>query len=627
MRGTAGRGAIAVTLAAAAAALGAASASAKVGLADRAATHAYLQAQYEYEQALLAAQPARTAAVEAAASQIGSECAGVLAGAPQPRSFSRPPLAAPDPRREGEENRLEMQASALESELNVALTFTASRLTETAKSTLAGKLRVLRWSDRRLTLLVHYAARLFEQRPFTAQPPVCSDMRAWVTSGYKLLAPATRSLVEGQKADFTQLVLLYAPELLLSGMARFRGPAEDALSRRLNALRKRVTGARSPEPAAYERVRGAIGLPSREDEHETSVGKPRPPFEIGHAKTAGGGRFSVWLRTGGGSGGCRTGVEVRQEQLERAFECLPGFGPQRPTVKCLSGLLTVDLVTGGKARSVEMRLSDGTRITSRPIRIPKRFGGPAGIYYQQVRGPGPVPLALVELGARGRRLRELKLEPLEGCTKHPFKYLPGGFRVLAHGREPRGPLYAIVAEHYRLYGVTHFKLRFAEGVQPDELRRTSEPEGLFGQSFEEGGEEGESGRVEAVPGHPGRFAPPPFQPNVESGCHPYEHSLVYGLLKSLRDRVFVKVAGVTRQLRRVPIPAGMHAGSQALVYGAFSSAPEAVIVRGPGGRVLQREDDRTQAKNRSETCEGEAEGSGPTAGEDNGGYVFFGEAL
>jgi hypothetical protein len=599
-------------------------ASAVVRPADRAATHAYLLAEYEYNQAVLAAQSAATAAVDTAVSQIGSECSGVLAAAPRPSVPKAPPRQAPSPRRQGEENRLRTQVDALESELGATLELAARQPTRAAESSLASKLARLRWSDRRITLLVHYTAQSIEQGA-VAQPPVCADMRAWVASGYRILSPASKVLVEHREAELVHLLLLSVPELLLSGMARFNGPAEDALERRLDALRRRVTDARSSEQAAYERVRSAIGLAPREgEEPKARRRKIRPPVEVGGGKTASGSRYAVWVRVHSGFRGCEAGVEVRQGERVNASDCIPGFGPRQPTVKCVRGLLTIDLVTAGAVRSVELRLSDGTRIASRPIRVSARLGGPAGVYYQQVRGPAPVPVALVELGARGHRLHEFKLERLMGCTKHPFKYLPGGFRVLARGREPQGPRFAIMAEHYRLFGVVYFKLRFAEGVQANQLRRTREPEGPSEEIFE-GEEEGEAG--EAVPGRSGRIVALPFQAHVESGCHPYEHSLIYGLLRSRRDRVFVKVAGLTHQLRRVPIPAEMRAGYGALAYGAFASSPEEMVVRAPDGRVVLHEDRRSEAKDQREMCEGEAEGAGPTVGQDGGTIIFAGAAI
>ena len=39
------------------------------------------------------------------------------------------------------------------------------------------------------------------------------------------------------------------------------------------------------------------------------------------------------------------------------------------------------------ARTVRLQLSDGRTITSAAIRVPKRLGGPAGLYYQACADP------------------------------------------------------------------------------------------------------------------------------------------------------------------------------------------------------------------------------------------------
>jgi hypothetical protein len=52
-------------------------------LNNRAATRAYLLADYAYEQAVVLGEPSAQRAFEAAANKLAAECPGVLAGAPQ----------------------------------------------------------------------------------------------------------------------------------------------------------------------------------------------------------------------------------------------------------------------------------------------------------------------------------------------------------------------------------------------------------------------------------------------------------------------------------------------------------------------------------------------------------------
>ncbi len=55
---------------------------------------------------------------------------------------------------------------------------------------------------------------------------------------------------------------------------------------------------------------------------------------------------------------------------------------------------------------MRLRLSNGRRITSRVAFVPASFGGPAGFYYQSVRGPTPFPVSLTEFEAGGKVVRD-----------------------------------------------------------------------------------------------------------------------------------------------------------------------------------------------------------------------------
>src|SRR5271156_1543973 len=100
-------------------------ASARVTSQDRAATRAFLEARYTYEQSLLASAPASGAAVEGLASRLGGECPGVLVGAPHetlstllesPLHSESPPQS---PRQMGEANRERTQWNDLQTELGL----------------------------------------------------------------------------------------------------------------------------------------------------------------------------------------------------------------------------------------------------------------------------------------------------------------------------------------------------------------------------------------------------------------------------------------------------------------------------------------------------------------------------
>jgi hypothetical protein len=89
-------------------------------------------------------------------------------------------------------------------------------------------------------------------------------------------------------------------------------------------------------------------------------------------------------------------------------------------VTCEDGLLKIEASTLPSARNVRLLLSDGRSITSRVLLLPAGVnGGPAGFYYQAVRGPVPIPVSLTELDAQGRKLRVLRLSPVRACEPQP----------------------------------------------------------------------------------------------------------------------------------------------------------------------------------------------------------------
>jgi hypothetical protein len=265
--------------------------------------------------------------------------------------------------------------------------------------------------------------------------------------------------------------------------------------------------------------------------------------------------------------------------------CLSTSHPERPNVSCEAGLLTIEGQTLARTRRVRLRLSDGRQITSRVALVPASLGGPAGFYYQAVRGPSPIPVSLTELDAHNRALRTVKLNRIRECSKHPITFLPGGVRTLVHGAAPGGPTFAIVGERYRYEGEVHFELKAEIGEQR-----------LLG-----------GGSLSALGGteRPGQ-KPGPVLLEIRKGCQPHEYAILYGLLKSPRDIVLARTAGALRPLHHVRMPASLHAHG-VLVYIALSQVPSEVLVRTPSGKTVFTEHLARLARETAETCEGEAE--------------------
>jgi hypothetical protein len=269
---------------------------------------------------------------------------------------------------------------------------------------------------------------------------------------------------------------------------------------------------------------------------------------------------------------CRMSVSIETRGTSsESTTCMTqsGAGPS-PSVTCSEGLLTVTSVTLPATRSVRLVLSDGRSVTSRALDAPADFGAHAGLYYQVVRGPSPIPRSLAELDAHGRVLRSVALPPLVECTKDALKYLPGGVRTLVEGRIPRGPAFSIGVERYRFLGKTYVDLSAA----------------IRARGTREGGGSGGGGSSFSP-----RRSRQAFAWSTQEGCEAdssVRWSIVYGLLRDSRDTVLVRTGGTAYAINVASIPGSFHVGGE-LAYAVLPRQPSEVLVRGVGGHTVQRE--------------------------------------
>lgn len=588
--------------------------------ADRVALHAYLLDTYEYIQAIAKAAPAAVVAYEGAASRIASECPGVLAGAPQETRIEfGPRIPSRTARQRGEEERRSTQLSDLEEELSSKLLSAEREPRRSAETAFAANLKALPQGDSALTHIARVEVIGLEKDLQVESTDVCADMKAWADSGYRTLSPASRAIALKSETELVGFLKDLAAQSASESLPATETPADKALTRKTDRLELQTAKLLVKSiDSARRRVEAALGLTAHanlEKRLKSTSHESKTSTKIGAIRTAAGTRLTVWLeRTKGGSAGtCKLSVEVRGASgakpglLELLSESGVCFSPRRdrseaPSIKCSGGLLKIEAEVPPDTRTVDLRMSNGAQIASRPVLVPRRLGGPYAFYYQAVRGPSPIPVSLIEHDAQGHVLRMAKLERIVGCSKHPLKYLPGGKRMLIHGQTPQGPAFSIVGERYRLFGRIHTQLKLKTG------------EGLM--NSDEGEEE--EGPNEGPGVFPGSFTmpfnhPKPLDSKVSAGCHPHEYSIFYGLLKNPRDTVLAKLAGKLVPLSRVSIPASLHAGG-VLVYLASEGRPETVVVRAPSGAVVTSEDLSRLAREGRETCEGESEGSGPPPG-------------
>lgn len=589
---------------------------------DRAAVHAYLVDMYAYAQAIAAAAPGLVGAYEGAASRIAGECPGVLAGAPRGNEIEvGTPILRRTARQRGEEKRQSTQLSDLEEELASELDSAEQEPRRPAKMALLANLKALPQGGPALSRVVHaQIIALEEAQKVESHPDACADMKAWAGSGYHTLSQASRANALKLEAEIARFFRDLGAQAASGSMPPTETPADRALVRKTTQLERRTAEAVTNSfDSARRRVEIALGLTVRAKREEERLKRTshesESSTEIGAGRTAAGTRYTVWLvRTKGGPAGtCKSRVEVRHANgaAPGVLEVLAGAGPEVclaprrdrsevPSIHCVEGLLTIKTAVPAAARTVDLRMSNGTQIVSRPVLVPRRLGGPDAFYYQTVRGPSPIPVSLTGRDAHGHTLRVLKLRRIVGCSKHPLKYLPGGKRTLVNGSTPQGPRFSIVGERYRLFGRLHTQLKLSTG------------EGLVGSD-----EEGE-GEEDVSEGPSGSFAGPvkrttPLDSEVSAACHPHEYSIFYGLLKQPRDTVLAKIAGKLVPVLSVRIPSSLHTGGS-LVYLASVSQPEEILVRSPNGKTLMNEDRSRTAREGRETCEGESEGPGPPPG-------------
>jgi hypothetical protein len=573
---------------------------------------------YRYVQAIAEAAPALVGVYEGAASRIAGECPGVLVGAPQENEIEAgPSILRRTARQRGEEKRQSTQLSDLEEELATELASAEQEALRPAVMALLANLRALPQGGPALSRIVRAQIVGLEEGQKVQSTDVCADMEAWAGSGYRTLSQASRATALTRETELARLLRDFAAHSASESMSPPETRADGALVRKTAQLESRTakTIANSID-SARRRVEAALGLTARakrEERPESISHESKSSTELGAGRTAAGTRYTVWLErtTGGPAGTCKSSVEVRRADGAEPgiLELIVGSGSEvclvphqkrseEPSVNCREGLLTIETEVSSATRTVDLRMSDGTHVVSRPVFVPRRLGGQGAFYYQAVRGPSPVPVSLTERDAHGRPLRVLKLRRIVGCSRHPLKYLRGGKRTLVRGSTPQGPSFSIVGERYRLFGRVHTQLMLRTG------------EGLV--SSDEGEEE-EPNVTDGLIGSVPMRRTTPLDSEISAACHPHEYSIFYGLLKQRRDTVLAKVAGKLVPVRRVRIPSSLHAGGL-LVYLASVSRPEELLVRSPSGKIVMNEDLSRAASEGRETCEGESEGAGPPPG-------------
>jgi len=544
---------------------------------DAQATHAYLIAQYRLGTALLHGAAAARGAESAAAAQIARECPGVVSGMPQEPSLK--PFPAPPPRVRGENARRSQQKHTIEGELFAALAGDSSY--RPAEEAYAAEVRKLSWSNPAIASALQAATTARLEAVSAPAPPFCADARAWAQSGYRALPAASRELEASQAA---RRHADQGEERFLGTLLKpYENASDRALIRKTNALENKLlasAGAAVRRIFSLERIVGFAKVGA----------EPPKRIALGHGRTAAGTRFEV---SGSGPLGapdsCHRWATVAYTR-PGAPEVLIVGGPNNPI--CLSppryrhpglfcevGIETVQTAVPASVRSVRLVLADGRTIESRVVRVPRRDGGPAGIYAQEIHGSTSHAVSLVELNADRGVALTVKL-PRYHCVKprKPEELLT--VAELASGRTPEGETFTISA-----FGSLNGEpfLSVDAGVDPELNEITVGNELPVGPQ-----------------------APKAFPWSLAIGCAPHPYAILYAILAPPGESVTARTPQGAVALNVVPLESRLHAKGP-LVYGVFSTLPPELTILGANGSTVYSENLQAQATEAAQFCEGYAE--------------------
>jgi hypothetical protein len=541
---------------------------------DAQATHAYLIAQYKLGTALLHGAAAARGAESAAAAQIARECPGVVSGMPQEPSLK--PFPAPPPRVRGENARRSQQKQTIEDELGAVVARAGNSSYRPAEEAYVAEVRQLSWSNPAIASALQAASTARLEAVSAPAPPFCADARAWAQSGYRALPVASREF-EASRAARRRAAR--AEERSLGALLKpYENAPDRALIRKTNALENRLLASAGAAVRTFFSLERIVGFPK--------VGaEPPKPIALGHGRTAAGTRFQVSgsrpLGTPGSCHGSATVAYTRPGAPEVLIVggpnnpiCLSSPRYRHPALFCEVGIETIQTAVPASVRSVRLVLADGRTIESRVVRVPRRDGGPAGVYAQEIRGSTSHAASLVELNAGGGVVLTVAL-PRYRCVKsrkEPEE--PLTVTELASGHTPEGETFTIST-----FGSINGEpsLSVDTGVDPE----LNEPTIGLGASKA-------------------------FPWSLSIGCTPHPYAILYGILVPPGKSVVAQTPQGAVTLNVVPVEPHVHAKGP-LVYGVFSALPSELTVLGASGSTVYTENLQAKATEAAQFCEGYAE--------------------
>jgi hypothetical protein len=231
----------------------------------------------------------------------------------------------------------------------------------------------------------------------------------------------------------------------------YENASDRALARKTNTVESELLASTVAAAQTISRLDRAVGFPR--------VGTEEPrQVTVGHGRTAAGTRFEVESGSSGGLlgalGSCHRSASVfysRPGVPEALIQggpnnpiCLSSPQYRHPALFCEVGIETIQTAVPASVRSARLVLLDGRTIQSRVILIPRKDGGPASIYAQELRGNTSHAVSLIEMNTGGGVVLTLELSRYR-CRKplkEPSEELPTSSE-LASGRTPEGEPFTI----------------------------------------------------------------------------------------------------------------------------------------------------------------------------------------
>jgi hypothetical protein len=441
----------------------------------------------------------------------------------------------------------------------------------------AAEVRQLSWSNPAIALTLQAATTARLEALSNSAPPFCADAKVWAQSGYRALSAASREFGASRAArrssdqeEGRSLGTLLKP---------YENASDRALIRKTNAVEYKLLASAGATVRTVFNLDRIVGFPQ--------VGTEEPKqITVGHGRTAAGTRFEVSTGSGlpGALSSCHRSAAVaytRPGAPEVLMEggpnnpiCLSSPQYRHPALFCEVGIETIQTAVPASVRSIRLVLADGRTIESRVVRVPRRDGGPAGVYAQEIRGSRSHAVSLLELNAGGGVVLTVKL-PRYRCVKsrNEQAVLPTA-TVLTSARTPDGETFTISA--FGDFNGEPF-LCADTGINPE----LDEP---------------------AI----GPSASKAFPWSLSIGCAPHPYAILYGILMPPGKSVVAQTPQGAVSLNVTPIESRVHAAGP-LVYGVFSVLPPELTILGANGSTVYTENLQAKTTEATQFCEGYAE--------------------